>query len=90
MKWCVPNVRKIAVVNIHNAIPQIVGIKNAIAVHFKLPVSFFIVNNVVIHGKWNIVNIITFIAVSNVHPFCLKISPITNVSSKFTNAFDLR
>ena len=51
MKWCVPNVRKIAVVNIHNAIPQIVGIKNAIAVHFKLTVSFIIVNNVVIHGK---------------------------------------
>ena len=87
MKWCVPSIRKIAVVNMHNTIPQIVGIKNAITVHFKLPVSFFIVNNVVIHGKWNTVNSITFIAVSKVHPFCLSISPIINVSSKSTSVF---
>ena len=66
-------------------IPQTVGIRKPIAVHFQLPVSFFIVSNVVAQGKWNTVNSITLIAVSIVQPFCLKISPIANVSSIFTN-----
>ena len=70
--------------------PHIVGIKNEIVVHFRLPVSFFMVISVVIHGKWNTVNIITFIAVSNVHPFCFNISPITIVLSKSTSVFAFR
>ena len=65
-------------------IPQTVGSKKLIKLHFQLPVSFFIVNNVVAQGKCKTVNNITFIALNIVHPFCLNISPITKVSSIFT------
>ena len=77
-------------VNIQITIPQTVGIKNEIIVHFMLPVSFFIVINVVLHGKCNTVNIITLIAVKIVQPFCLKISPSAKVSSISTNTLDLK
>ena len=72
------------VVIVQNTIPHTVGSKNANPTHFQLPVSFFIVSNVVVHGKCNKVNIITFIAVSNVHPFCIKICSMLNVFSKST------
>lgn len=62
--------------------PKIVGIINAITDHFKLPVSFFIVINVVLQGKCNSENSITFIAVRTFQPFSLRISPIAKVSSK--------
>ena len=53
----------------HKTIPQTVGIAKEISVHFKLAVSFFIVIKVVVQGKCMQVKIITFIAVSKVHPF---------------------
>ena len=43
--------------------PKIVGIKNAATPHFMLPVSFFIVQQVVPHGKCISEKIITQIAV---------------------------
>ena len=69
----------------HNIIPQTVGSKKERKVHFKLPVSFFIVKSVVPHGKCKSVNISTFIPVSNVHPFAIKISVILLRSSNSTN-----
>ena len=65
--------------HIQTKIPQTVGNKKLIAVHFKLPVSFFIVRRVVVHGKCKHVKIITFIAVSMVQPLFSKISPILKV-----------
>ena len=65
-------------------IPQSVGKTNAIKAHLILPVSFFIVINVVLQGKCNKTKIIVLIAVSMVQPFAFKISPILKVSSKFT------
>ena len=40
--------------------------------HFKLPVSFFIVKNVVPHGKWASEKIITHIAVLYDQPFAIN------------------
>ena len=62
-------------------IPQTVGSAKASKVHFVLPLSFFILISVVLHGKCKSVNIITLIPVSNVHPFCFKTSPIAKVLS---------
>lgn len=50
-----------------------------------LPVSFFIVSNVVAQGKWKQVNSITLIAVSNVQPLLISIWPIEAISSMLTN-----
>ena len=57
-------------------IPQIVGIANAKTVHFKLPVSFFMLIKVVLQGKCIRLNSITFIAVSKVQPFDISILDI--------------
>ena len=65
------------VVIMQRTIPQTVGSKNAIMLHFQLPVSFLIVIKVVLQGKCNSVNSMTFIAVSKVQPFCTKIFPIS-------------
>ena len=48
--------------------PIIVGIKKDNAVHFQLPVSFFIVQHVVPHGKCISENSIVHIAVTQVQP----------------------
>ena len=56
--------------NIQQIIPNNVGRTTANAVHFQLPVSFFIVKTVVEHGQCIIENIIVFTAVIQVHPFC--------------------
>ena len=53
----------------------------ASAVHFQLPVSFFIVKQVVEHGQWKSENIIVHIAVFIVHP--LLISTIFNSAKSF-------
>ena len=74
------------VVNIQRIIPQTVGIRKETIVHLRLPVSFFMVSNVVLHGKWSKVNNITLIAVSIVHPFCKRILAILEISSKSTKA----
>ena len=58
----------------HITIPITVGIKNAIAVHFQLFVSFLIVRSVVAQGKCKSEKSITFIAVIIVQPFADKIS----------------
>ena len=60
------------VVAIQRTMPQNVGIKKLSIVHFRLPVSFFIVIKVVAQGKCKQVKIITFIAVQIVQPFCIK------------------
>lgn len=73
--------------HIHKTIPQTVGIKKLAKVHFKLPVSFFIVSKVVAQGKCKIVNIITLIAVNKVHPLATKILPISKVLSISINVF---
>ena len=52
-------------------IPKNVGIKNASAVHFRLPDSFFIVIRVVEQGKCIKQKSITFIAVKMVQPLYL-------------------
>ena len=52
----------------HIISPTTVGSKNEMNVQNLLPVSFLIVNIVVLHGKWNIVNINVQIAVKVVHP----------------------
>ncbi len=64
----------------HNTIPTIVGIMNERAVHFILPVSFFMVRHVVPHGKCIIEKIITHIAVLYVQPF--------NTNSSFNDIKD--
>ena len=51
------------------------------AAHLKLPVSFFIVINVVEHGQCISENIIVFTAVSQVQPFCKKTSFISETLS---------
>ena len=61
----------------HIIIPHKVGRRKETIVHFILFVSFFIVSKVVPQGKCNNVNIITLIAVSKLHPFDVKILPIT-------------
>ena len=38
---------------VHPAIPITVGIRKAAAVHLRLPVSFFMVRQVVEQGQWN-------------------------------------
>ena len=53
--------------------PIKVGIIIANSVHFILPVSFFIVKQVVEHGKWHNENISTHIAVVIVQPLLTKI-----------------
>lgn len=70
------NILKIKVVHIQITIPKTVGKIKDIIVHFQLPVSFFIVNKVVLQGKCSKVKIITLIAVKIVHPFCIRIFPI--------------
>lgn len=47
----------------HTTIAILVGISAESAVHFKLPVSFFIVKRVVAHGQCNKLNNIVFRAV---------------------------
>ena len=53
-------------------IPKNVGIKNASAVHFRLPDSFLIVIRVVEQGKCDNENIIKQIAVIIVQPLLTK------------------
>ena len=54
-------------------IPATVGISIDRRVYFKLPVSFFIVRQVVEQGKWQTVIIIIHTAVTAVQPFWLSI-----------------
>ena len=54
----------------HAQSPKAVGSAAEIKVHFKLPVSFFMVSNVVAHGKCISENSITHTAFTLVHPFC--------------------
>ena len=75
---------QINVVSIQVRIPQTVGMRKETMVHFKLPVSFFIVSNVVVHGKCKSVNIITFIPVRIVQPLETSISFMAKVSLKST------
>ena len=49
--------------------PHPVGIMKLKITHFHFPVSFFIVNSVVAHGKCKSVNIMMFNAVKTVQPF---------------------
>ena len=58
-----PNILAKVVIIKHIVIPIVVGNIIDIKVHFKLPVSFFIVKHVVEHGKWINENIIVQIAV---------------------------
>ena len=67
---------QIKLVTKQRIIPQMVGRRKERNVYFMLPVSFFMVSNVVVQGKCNKVIIITLIAVNNVQPFWTKISPI--------------
>ena len=57
------------------------GIINAAKVHFELPVSFLMVNNVVEQGQCRRENNITFMAVNAVQPLdisiCLKDSMLS-------------
>ena len=66
----------------HKIIPIIVGSKIENKVHFKLPVSFFIVRHVVEQGKWHNEKTKTHIAVVMVQPLatniCLKLSKLEN------------
>ncbi len=62
-------------------IPKNVGIKNASAVHFRLPDSFLIVIRVVEQGKCIKQKSITFIAVKMVQPLLIKILEIFDKSS---------
>ena len=55
--------------SIQIAIPTRVGIMNAAKVHFRLPVSFFMVRSVVEQGQWKRENSIVFTAVKTVQPF---------------------
>lgn len=64
---------KIAVKTIQIIMPAIVGITAANAVHFKLPVSFFIVISVVEQGQCIREKIIVQIPVVQLHPFATKI-----------------
>ena len=50
-------------------IPNIVGTAKETKVHLILFVSFFIVKQVVPHGKWKMVKSIVHIAVVTVQPF---------------------
>ena len=75
---------QINVVSIQVRIPQTVGMRKETMDHFKLPVSFFIVSNVVPHGKCIKVKSITLIAVSMFQPFCIKMVPMWEAYSKFT------
>ncbi len=56
----------------HETMPIIVGIMNESMVHFRLPVSFFMVKQVVPQGKCMIEKIITHNAVLYVHPFASR------------------
>ena len=66
----------------HKIIPIIVGSKIENKVHFKLPVSFFIVRHVVEQGKWHNEKTNIQIAVVTVQPLsikiCLKLSKLEN------------
>ena len=53
-------------------IPKIVGKAIDNNVHFKLPVSLWIVRQVVEHGQWNNENKIKHNAVFAVQPFAIK------------------
>lgn len=53
-------------------IPVIVGIKKEAIVHLRLWVSFFIVKVVVAQGQCISENIITHMAVSQVHPLAIS------------------
>lgn len=56
----------------HRITPVIVGKKNASAVHFKLFVSFFIVQQVVAQGKCNKEKSIVQTAVNQVQPLLIN------------------
>ena len=63
------NSRATAAKTIHDAIPIAVGTAAAIAVHFRLPVSFLIVRRVVEQGQWNSENNTVHAAVIQLQPF---------------------
>lgn len=56
------------------SIPVNVGMRNASAVHFQLPVSFLIVSIVVAQGKWISENSMVQMAVTQVHPLATNSS----------------
>ena len=57
----------------HITKPAARGIKNAAAVHLRLPVSFFIVKREAAQGKWFIEKSIVHTAVDAVQPFWASI-----------------
>ena len=61
------------------------GIIKESTVHFKLPVSFFIVIKVVPHGKCSNDKIIILIAVRMVQPLLIKICDMSDKFSKCSN-----
>lgn len=69
------------VIRMQRNIPMIVGSIKANNVHFKLPVSFFMVISVVEHGQCISVKIIIFTAVNQFQPFCTKSSFISKMFS---------
>ena len=65
----------------HTAQPARVGITNAAAVHFQLPVSFFTVRSEVEQGQCISENKIVHTAVTQVQPFAVNSSPICATES---------
>lgn len=57
----------------HSISPTAVGSAAPSRVHFKLPVSFFIVISEVEQGKWQSINISVHTAVTGVQPFASRI-----------------
>ena len=55
--------------SVHKRIPRMVGIRIAAAVHFRLPVSFLMVRQVVEQGQWKRQKIIMHRAVFQVQPW---------------------
>jgi hypothetical protein len=52
--------------------PKTVGSRNPTAVHFRLPVSFFMVRQVVEQGQWKRQKISMHRAVFQVHPLAVS------------------
>jgi hypothetical protein len=68
-------------ISAHSTTPKAVGRITAAAVHFRLPVSFFMVRQVVEQGKWKRIKIMVQRAVTHVQPLSVRIVRITSVLS---------
>ena len=69
-----PNILANVAITKHNPKPVTVGIKNPIAVHFQLFVSFLMERQVVEQGQWTKENTITHNAVTHVQLFATNSS----------------